>query len=151
MIRLAVLCLPFLAMACASADEPDSFSSLPELEQLPSFYGPNCQRGRQYWSDDWQRGLPPDVSRTEIAASVRTQAAPNATCDAQAFAVRRRHPLEYWILCADTVVHMSYRPNAFGGERGSLVISSCNSVRRDALAPDPLNAINQDNTQERSD
>lgn len=150
MKRLALICLPFLAMACASADVPDSNSSLPELQQMPSFYGPNCQHGRQYWSEDWQRGLPPGVSNEEVAASIRSTAS-NTQCNVQAFAVRQREPLEYWLLCEYGPMNLRYRPNASEGDRANQVVTSCNPGRRDALTPNPLNVINQENTQERSD
>jgi hypothetical protein len=151
MIRLAVIYLPFLAMACASADEPVGILGLPELHQLPSFYGPNCQRGRQYWSESWQRGLPPSISSDEINAAIQSPTTPNAGCNVQAFAIRQYEPPEYWLLCENGVVNLSFRPDSSEGNRAIQIVTSCNPGRRDALTPNPLNVINQENTQERSD
>jgi hypothetical protein len=176
MIRLAVICLPLLAMACASAREPEAYdyASLPASEHVPHpqpAYSPSetitlsgdyeppveivVDRNLRYWRFD----RPPGLSDAELnaaldvyAQSFRTE--PRTTephhpnwCEFGAFAVRRHEPLELWITCDNGPTFFAYQPLSRTVTETAIIVTGSIEI---ATADQGI-AINQDNTQERSE
>jgi hypothetical protein len=133
MIRLAVICLPFLAMACASAPEPDAydFASLPASDRVPSpipdyrpseivtlsgDYDPPVEIVVDRTLRHWRFDRPPGLSDAVLNAALDTYASRSrvepqhpAWCEFGAFTVRSHEPLELWITCDDRPVFVAYQ------------------------------------------
>jgi hypothetical protein len=100
MIRLAVICLPFLAMACASVPEPVNIDEIPAFESVPApLAAGSCGDRRWERHEAWQEGLPNGVTLGAINEALYQSEERKLGCDEVVFAVRSHSPLEIWVMC----------------------------------------------------
>ena len=153
MIRLALICLPFLAMACASAPEREAidYSEMQALEAPLNWPGRDNHCGHfqsgydESWDSfdaigladrfpNWRSGLPLEISEQTFWREFVSG------CQAQYFAIRSHDPLEFWLMCDGSTPQISaYRTETDTFTDSRIMITACD--RNIGRSRDPSNQL----------